>query len=456
MGFIVAIDGPAGSGKGTITKIIGEKYNLVTIDTGAMYRCVALDCLKNNVEYTDLKEIKKILKKIKIELKNENGETIVLLNGKNVSKEIRETKIDKVVAKFATVKEIRDKMTILERKMGEKQDVIMDGRDICTVVFPNADVKIYLDCSVEERANRRYKQNVEKGIECTYQEVLEQIKERNKLETEREIAPLKKADDAVLIDSTNMSIEEEINEISKIIEQKIKENKIAGETKITKENKTADEKETKVAPKSVKNNTSKKGIKAKIERAIVKGVIFVYCKIIYRTKIVGTENIPKDGAVIFCGNHRSFLDPPLIEVTCKRDDTRFLAKKELTQNKFLAYLGKIFEAILVNRDSKDVSALKESLKTLKSGRCIALFPEGTRNGLAKGEKAKDGVAYFALNSDAIVIPVGIKGGEKLFKKATITYGKPIDLQQYKANRKDKETMEKVTDIIMDNIIELTK
>ena len=194
----------------------------------------------------------------------------------------------------------------------------------------------------------------------------------------------------------------------------------------------------------------------KIGIVIVKSVIFVYCKIVYRVDIIGTENIPKEGSLIFCGNHRSFLDPPLLEVTCKRDDTRFIAKKELTKNKLFALLGIIFDAILVNRDSKDVSALKESLKTLKSGGCIALFPEGTRNGMEKGEKAKGGASYFALNSDAKVIPVGIKGGLKLFQKATITYGKPIDFSEYKPNKKDKEIIEKVTDEIMDNIKELVK
>lgn len=192
----------------------------------------------------------------------------------------------------------------------------------------------------------------------------------------------------------------------------------------------------------------------KIARAIVKGAILIYCKIVYRVKIIGTENIPKQGSVVFCGNHRSFLDPPLIEVTCKRDDTRFLAKKELTENKFLAFLGYIFEAILVNRDSKDVIALKESLKTLKSGGCIALFPEGTRNGIEKGEKAKGGASFFALNSDAKVIPVGIKGGNKPFQKVIITYGKPLDFTQYKKTRKEKETIDKVTDEIMNNIIKL--
>ena len=191
-----------------------------------------------------------------------------------------------------------------------------------------------------------------------------------------------------------------------------------------------------------------------ISRGIVKGAIWIYCKIVYRFKVVGKENIPKNGAVIICGNHRTFLDPPLIEVTCGRY-TRFLAKEELTKNKFLAFLGWVFESILVKRDSKDVAALKESLKVLKNGDCLALFPEGTRNGIAKGEKVKDGAAFFAVRSGAPVIPCGIKGGEKGNKKVTITYGKPLDFSEYKGS-KDKEVLDKITDEIMSDILELAK
>lgn len=191
-----------------------------------------------------------------------------------------------------------------------------------------------------------------------------------------------------------------------------------------------------------------------ILRGIVKGAIWIYCKIVYRFKVVGKENILKKGAVIICGNHRTFLDPPLIEVTCGRY-TRFLAKEELTKNKFLAFLGWVFESILVKRDSKDVAALKESLKVLKNGDCLALFPEGTRNGIAKGEKVKDGAAFFAVRSGAPVIPCGIKGGEKGNKKVTITYGKPLDFSKYKGS-KDKEVLDKITDEIMSNILELAK
>ena len=220
MSFVVAIDGPAGSGKGTVTKIVAEKMGLVNIDTGAMYRCVTLACLEKNIDSTQLDKINETLENIEIEIKNENCNQTFYLNGKNVTKEIRFENVNKNVAKFAAIKEVRDKVTPMQREMGAKQDIIMEGRDITTVVFPNADVKIYLDCSVEERARRRYKQNIEKNIECTYEEVLVNIIERNKLETERETAPLIKADDAILLDSTNLSIEEVVDRIIEIINEK--------------------------------------------------------------------------------------------------------------------------------------------------------------------------------------------------------------------------------------------
>ena len=225
MGFVVAIDGPAGSGKGTITKLIAEKRNLVSIDTGAMYRCVALNCIEKGIDSTNLEGIEKVLEKIRIELKKIDGEQRVFLNGKDVSKEIREPRVDDVVAKYAAIKQIRDKVTPMQRKMGETQNIIMEGRDIGTVVFPNADVKIFLDCSIEERARRRYKQDIEKGMNVNYEDILKEIQERHKLETERDIAPFVKAEDAILIDSTNMTIDEVVNRVIEIIDEKRLETK---------------------------------------------------------------------------------------------------------------------------------------------------------------------------------------------------------------------------------------
>lgn len=220
MAFVVAIDGPAGTGKGTVTKEIAKRTGLINIDTGAMYRCVTLECLRNNISPEDEEEIKKVLETIDIRLVHDKENQKVFLNNEDVSEKIRTVEIDENVAKFAALKVVRDKLTPIQQEMGKVQDVIMEGRDIGTVVFPNADVKIFLDCSIDERARRRYRQNLEKGINLSYDEVLKAIIERHKLETEREIAPFIKADDAILIDGTNMTIEETVVEIERIIQEK--------------------------------------------------------------------------------------------------------------------------------------------------------------------------------------------------------------------------------------------
>ena len=220
MSFIVAIDGPAGTGKGTITKLVGEELGLINVDTGAMYRCVALEALRKNVSDTEIEKLEEILKDIKIEFKRENGNIIVFLNGEDVTKEIRTPKINACVANFAALKCVRDKMTPLQQEMGKNSNIIMEGRDIGTVIFPKADVKIYLDASAEERANRRYKQNIENGIKRSYEEVLENIKKRDFLETTRELNPLRKADDAILVDTTHLTIEEVKQKILEIIKEK--------------------------------------------------------------------------------------------------------------------------------------------------------------------------------------------------------------------------------------------
>lgn len=189
-----------------------------------------------------------------------------------------------------------------------------------------------------------------------------------------------------------------------------------------------------------------------IMRKIVRTAIRIYFVVFYRVKVIGTENIPKDKnePLIYCGNHRTYKDPPLIVVTAKRH-VRFLAKEELRKNPFFAFLGVVFDGIYVKRDSKDVSALKTTLKALKNGESIALFPEGTRNGIEKGEKAKDGAAFFAVRTGARVIPVGISGGEKIFQKMTVRYGEPMDF-----SNRSKEELDEITDEIMEKIMELAK
>lgn len=222
MGFVVAVDGPAGSGKGTVTKKVAEDMNLISIDTGAMYRCVTLYMLRNNIGLQDEDKIKELLKEIKIEFKREENQDMVYLNGENVSKEIREKDVNEFVSQVSHVLLVRENITNLSRKVAEGKNVIMEGRDIGTNVFPNADVKIYLDATPEERARRRLRQNQEKGIEIPYEEVLENIKCRDNNDKTSKVGPLKQAEDAIYIESSEMTIDEVATEIKRIIEQKRK------------------------------------------------------------------------------------------------------------------------------------------------------------------------------------------------------------------------------------------
>jgi len=217
MSFIVAIDGPAGAGKGTITKQVGEKLGLMNIDTGAMFRCVTLGMLQEKIAIEEEKKIQKLLEKIEIDMK-ENG--TFFLNGEEVTQKIREDEVNNLVSPVSLIPIVRKKLLELQRKIAEGKDVIMEGRDIGTVVFPNANVKIYLDATPEERAKRRVKQNQEKGMVCSYEEVLQGIMERDKRDSSREIAPLKQADDAIYIDSSDMTIQEVVTKIITLIEEK--------------------------------------------------------------------------------------------------------------------------------------------------------------------------------------------------------------------------------------------
>lgn len=206
--IIVAIDGPSGAGKSTVAKLLARKLGYMYIDTGAMYRAVALQAKKDNVDINDSAALNSLCERIKIEFVPDNGGLRTILNGEDVSEEIRTPEMSMAASDISARKEVREALLVLQRRMGESGGVVLEGRDVGTVIFPNAEAKFFLDASLEERGRRRYKELAAKGMNVTLEQTIEEVRKRDLNDSSRDIAPLKKADDAVLVDSTGLSVEE--------------------------------------------------------------------------------------------------------------------------------------------------------------------------------------------------------------------------------------------------------
>lgn len=220
MSFKIAIDGPSSSGKSTLAKIIAKKLDFVYIDTGAMYRAMGYYFLKNNLNFNDIEIVNSNVNDVDVKLNYIDGVLQVLLNGEDISGVIRKEEVGNAGSIVSTYKLVRERLVSLQQKMAEVQNVVMDGRDIGTIVLPDADVKIYLDADCHERAIRRHKELLEKGIDKSLEDVETDLKERDYRDMNRENSPLKKADDAIAIDSTNMEIEQVVEMVLEIIKEK--------------------------------------------------------------------------------------------------------------------------------------------------------------------------------------------------------------------------------------------
>ncbi|MBQ8043406.1 MAG: (d)CMP kinase [Clostridia bacterium] len=221
MSFNIAIDGPAGAGKSTIAKQLAKDLGFVYVDTGAMYRAISLYLIRKEIAADDVKSIESVLDDIDIVLEYDNGTQLVMLNGENVNDLIRTQEVSAMTSASSKNACVREKLVELQRILASKQDVVMDGRDIGTCVLPNADLKIYLTASSKERAMRRWKEYNEKGIECDVNKIEEEIIARDNQDMTREVSPLKQAEDAVYVDTSDMTIDEVINHLYKLAKDRM-------------------------------------------------------------------------------------------------------------------------------------------------------------------------------------------------------------------------------------------
>lgn len=433
--MIITIDGASGTGKSTIAKKVAERLHFLYFDTGAMYRCFAYFVLQNKVSKTDIDSIKGLLDQFIFEVKQDDDKKYYFVNGTDVSDKIRLPEVSSAASEISAFLEVREKLVSLQRQFAGHENTIFEGRDMGTVVFPEADLKIFLSANAKVRAERRTLELQQKYPDKTfeYKEVLGAIKTRDHQDITRKNSPLKRAKEAYLIDTSNKTVTE-IVEI--ILKQKEKIEK---------------KKHSTLYPKM----------------GIFYWAVIAFCSVIakffYHHKIYGQEHyLP--GAGIIAANHVSFLDPPLIAISVP-EELHFLAKQELFAIPFLSCLIKKVNTRPVSGSASDVHVLREVVKILKEHKKVILFPEGTRSATGEIGEIQQGVAFLSLRAKATIIPIYIYGVHKLWKKGkkwpklfgktACVIGSPIDIKKY-LDLSRNEAMEKITNSLSDSLHALEK
>ena len=420
----IAIDGPGGAGKSSVAKEVAKKLGIIYVDTGALYRNIGLYMLNSGVDPKDRPEVTKRLNEFTLELKFSEGKQIILLSGEDMGDKIRTPEASMAASAVSAIPEVRTYLLDVQRQTAKNNSVIMDGRDIGTVILPDAEVKIFLTASPEARARRRYDELVAKGISTTYENVYSEMVERDRNDSTRDVAPCVQADDAILLDNSELSPEQTVEAVLKIIA-----------------------------------DTEKKQKKAKKS-----GYMRLYALLapvfrwFMRLHPIGLENLPKQGGVIICANHISAMDVFCIAAVYPRH-VKFIAKKELFSIPVIGWLIKALGAIKIDRGGNDISAIRTAINEAKNGFPVAIFPQGHRYpGVNPATTPKkNGAAMIAYHSECPVVPVAIntKGGKfGLFKRIDVVFGNIIPYSDLGFTDGGRTEYEYATEKIFDEILKL--
>lgn len=424
MGISIALDGPSGAGKSTIAKEVAKRLGYVYVDTGALYRSIGLYAYRLGKKTNDASEVVPLLSDIKLELKYIDGTQRIILNGEDVSEAIRAPEIAMAASDVSAIPEVREFLLDLQRNMAEKHNIVMDGRDIGTVILPNAQVKIFITASAEERANRRLKEHLAKGQEISYEEILKEINERDYNDSHRAAAPLKKADDAYELDTSNLDINGAVSAVLKIVDKKMNALRPA----------------PKMAPPV-----------NRFFYRLVRWIALLILRIPMKIEHEGLENIPKTGSYIVAPNHHTLMDPVAVSVKIP-NISAYMVKDDVFKIK-IANVLRIFHAFPVKRGTSDRSAIKTSLGYLERGYNLTIFPEGTRSKDGKLGAFKSGVVFVASEANADVLPVGITlKRTKLGRKHLIVrFGRLIPYYKLKVNSMTSSELKHSRDIILNEV-----
>lgn len=416
----IAIDGPGGSGKSSVAKSIAKKLGIIYVDTGALYRNIGLFMLESGINPKDADAVGAALPSLSLELKFEDGKQIILLNGKDRGDEIRTPEASMAASDVSAIPAVREYLLNMQRDTAKKNSVVMDGRDIGTVILPYAEVKIFLTASPEARAKRRHAELLSRGKEISYEQVYSEMVERDKNDSTRAIAPCVPAEDAIFLDNSDLNAEETMEKILQIIKEKTKQ---------------------------------KKNFYAK-----AKVVVAPLFRFFMRVKAIGTENVPKDGGIVLCSNHIAAVDVISIGAVCPRQLT-CVAKKELFSIPVLGWVMRKLEAIKLDRGGSDVAALKASIKAAEAGRVLTIFPQGHRcpgvNPATTPIKHGAGMIAYHAKCDVVPVCINIKGAKYgLFKRVEVIFGKPISYSELGFNEGGRDEYLAATEKIFREICAL--
>ena len=418
----IAIDGPGGAGKSSLAKAVAKELGIIYVDTGALYRTIGLYMLRHGIDPKDGARVVPALADFTLKLAFSDGKHTILLDGVDVADTIRTPEVSMAASAVSAIPEVREYLLKTQRDTAKNNSVIMDGRDIGTVILPDAEVKIFLTAKPEARAKRRYNELKAKGQDVTYEQVYNEMVERDRNDSTRAVAPCIPADDAIMLDNSRMTEEQTLKKVVKIIKKAEKKNK-----------------------------------KGKVYLWL-RSIVAPFVRFFHKIEIKGAENVPTDGGYLLCSNHIAKRDVIMLALACPRP-IKFIAKKELFSIPLLSTLIKAFGAIGLDRGGNDVAALRTSVDLVKRGEVVSIFPQGHRYPGVNPAKTplKNGAAMIAFRAQSPIIPVCIKtDGNKyaMFRKVEVIFGEPIPFDMLGFDKGGNEEYAHATSLAFEKVVEL--
>lgn len=435
--MIISIDGPSGSGKTTTALQTAARLGLLHIDTGAMYRAVTLRGITQNCDLNDGELLGMVAKESRIEFV-EGERKRILLDGADVTDEIRSPKVTDNVSLVSSHPEVRTIMATLQRQMAEPGGVVLEGRDIGSVILPHAHLKVYLVASIDVRAERRFKEMAAKGMRVKKHEIRKDIERRDRYDSSREMSPLRQPIGAVLIDTSSLSIDDQVEAVVSC----------------------AREEAARLAELADSGAAAHRSLRIRPDFRFAQLALRAMWKVVFGLKIFKKETTDYNENYIFACNHLSYADPPLVGSALDREPY-FMAKRELFSFGPFAWLIRRYNAIPLTRGSFDKEAMDTVVRHLKNGKSMMIFPEGTRQRSGSLGKPRSGVGYLAVVTGVATIPVYVEGShllkKALFRKSRlrVVIGQPIRISprsrsQYLSN----DSYRAYSDMVMEAIAAL--